>query len=705
MASLGDLDIDIDLDLSGVEDAISDLRNSLNDLTDDIDDLNNSGDDVGDDMSDSFSGFDDIVDAIPPKIQAVIVAVTAMATAAATATAAVTKMTTAIAHQEKLLSTYADSVNVSRSEFTVFSEQARRMGGDIEDVTDVLQEMNIKQTELKKSSGALFNILSRGGADIQSLTQATGSIEFFVALKKELEQLDPTMRRAAASAALGEDAFKQFGPLLLDSSKSVASLKQELKDLGVVLDTETSQQMAQLDKNIFKLNQRWRAFKKIIAGEVAPVLINVTDGLLKTAAALSDMSQIFGGAEGAVTAISAAFKTLDGVTGGFLSNIAKLPDAIAKTRDNMIEWGLITKETTKDIKDQTSAIERLGNKASEAFRKVRDGASEAAESVSDLISEGLEKMNDHIKDMRSDKITEMETEIVKLENSMIGIEEPLEQAKIEEKINDQRAAIKELRAEWARLAGEVEKAAKLQAEATGLRRRGDQGVADARSGGQETMVFSEREAQQIRNDFNKKQAKRSRQMSGPLADSISMGDDVRSRTQQPKTTQITKEAFKGQNKLAEELTNVSKATNTTIDGIQGITNSISQLKGMSDSTKAALSAVSTGLGALQGVATQLASGNIIGAALTGIGGIISTVGAAQKEKKDGDDIKDFGEEIGKSAGREMRKEIRRLIVIQGDPRRTRTREPRRDGQSFDEVTDRAVRELEDKLSQEENERG
>jgi len=151
--------------------------------------------------------------------------------------------------------------------------------------------------------------------------------------------------------------------------------------------------------------------------------------------------------------------------------------------------------------------------------------------------------------------------------------------------------------------------------------------------------------------------------------------------------------------LTQEFKTINDVTARASSGLARITSAISGLKGVSDDARRALTATSTALNSVSGIATNLASGNIVGAITAGIGGAIETVAAAQKNKnRSKKEMTDFGEEIGKSAGKEMSKNLDQLTVIQAAPRQQRA------GSAPQDRSGRDVRQAQDQLNREQEER-
>jgi hypothetical protein len=166
--------------------------------------------------------------------------------------------------------------------------------------TDALQELlyvgsltGVGMEEMAQSVGLLSRNMyaaSKGGeeqgkvfAELKiKLKDAHGQLKAADDVIAEVAEKFKVMPDGAKKTALALELFGRAGkrmiPLLNEGSEGLAELREEARDLGVVLDEETVKQGVEVEHNVKRLEALWEGIKRKAGASIFPVLKQLTDG-------------------------------------------------------------------------------------------------------------------------------------------------------------------------------------------------------------------------------------------------------------------------------------------------------------------------------------------------------------------------------------------------------------------------------------------
>ena len=97
-------------------------------------------------------------------------------------------------------------------------------------------------------------------------------------IAEKFQKMPNGAQKTALALELFGRAGKRMIPLLNEGSEGLAELRQEARDLGVVLDEETVKQGAEIKDNVERLQALWEGIKRRAGASIFPVLKQLTDG-------------------------------------------------------------------------------------------------------------------------------------------------------------------------------------------------------------------------------------------------------------------------------------------------------------------------------------------------------------------------------------------------------------------------------------------
>ena len=208
---------------------------------------------------------------------------------------------------------FADIARVSTDEIQELGFVARQTGGDTEDLTDALREMQLRLSEAAAlGSGPAVDALHLLGIELRDL-EDLDSVTTFELLRDAISQVeDPARRLFLAEELLGGSTERLQGTLAL-TAQQYAAFRREARETGQVLDEEAIRKSMELGVELGNL--------QIAFGNAAHELLvesGLVSGLTNLAEVSADALGYFVDNEavlvGALAAIAAAL-TAAGVAG------------------------------------------------------------------------------------------------------------------------------------------------------------------------------------------------------------------------------------------------------------------------------------------------------------------------------------------------------------------------------------------------------
>ena len=170
----------------------------------------------------------------------------------------------------------AQKVQMSAEALQEWQYAAKLSGMESETLVKALEKQQKSFASAKSGSASLAESYASLGLDV---TQFESSEAMLTALIDRLADCeDETTRNAVASTIFGR-SYAELAPLLNQGSKGVAALRQEARDLGIVISNDTVAAGAEAGDCLDRLNSVIDATKAKIVSGMLPGLSSVADRL------------------------------------------------------------------------------------------------------------------------------------------------------------------------------------------------------------------------------------------------------------------------------------------------------------------------------------------------------------------------------------------------------------------------------------------
>jgi len=409
---------------------------------------------------------------------------------------------------DRLVAT-ASNANTSVGElgqaFSFVAPKARAVGLSVEETSAVLGQLanaGIKSTRagrgLRSTLARLQNPTAKTKEVLDNLgvsaRNSSGQIKSFVQILKELEAAGATGKQLSK-------AFSNVGGTVVEALKPALGDLEELESKIASSEGAAAQQAETMRSSMGKQ-------MKILRGSVETLAITIGEELkpavVETSKVLTDFANAASGA------ISEDENTLLSDFATVAKDTATALRGLKIAADQVGGFGQIVEQNTPRIFGDVAAgihvvAEEVRNyrktqakakaagdsfvDSAESVKSAFMGIGDAAESVAGKVQGFVGGVADEIQDMadraqsaQKTSIAELRTEIQRLTNQKIGVDDALKLARTDDKIKNLQARIKEMKADMAETEGKAQKAATLRAEARGLRKKGGLGVEEARPG-------------------------------------------------------------------------------------------------------------------------------------------------------------------------------------------------------------------------------
>ena len=488
--------------------------------------------------------------------------------------------------------------------------------------------------QMSNTAGAIVEALAPSSQAVQQLERDLNNVGGAAKKQADLmrESLGSQLKVLTGSVeTLGISIGQKLSPVVVAVSDELTKMANEMSRSAEEAD-EAGESMGQLAENARSLTRG--------TGDLASSLEGVGTSLVGGGAFLTNFtSTVIEATEGAVglrevtdeekRGFDRLFNSFDEGTG----LVEKFSAVSLAARGELDSLGGQTDEVWQATQDLNRAVDEFGLESQQAremaaeLNKAMGRSAPAIGMMEDGFSGLAQKAREAAKAMLGANVVgqleegygKVKQQLSEAAGALDGfLTKKAEEAKAEEKANEKR---KDRALTERKITQEFEKQQGLQGfggdfqQGGGIseqeaRRRGAAGFGLARTGGAETASLTEIGL-----------STRDQQSDVPRPSGQRI-DDAVARDQR----QIQQQAQKEQR---QQMKKTGGRIEMLTGELGGLASSVSQLQGISEGTAAALGTASTALSAVGGVASQLASGNIVGAIFSGIGGIVNTVSSAQ----------------------------------------------------------------------------
>lgn len=196
---------------------------------------------------------------------------------------------------------------------------ASQSGASAETINHALTKLSMTMGEAAKGTGEAgkaFAALGVKVVDGEGKLRRTDDV--FTALATAVAKIEnPTERSAKALDVFGRAGI-QLLPLLAEGEDGLAKLRQEARDLGLVMGGEAVEAGANLNDALDSLKDTWESLKRDLAGPIIEALMPVVDGIKEWVKA--NRALIRSSITTFVRGLLVAFKAVAGVVGWLVEN-------------------------------------------------------------------------------------------------------------------------------------------------------------------------------------------------------------------------------------------------------------------------------------------------------------------------------------------------------------------------------------------------
>jgi hypothetical protein len=245
------------------------------------------------------------------------------------------------------LNDMADKTGLNVEELQELGYAAKLAGGDIDQVAAGLKHLTRNMTAASDGSGEQAKAFAKAGIAVKDADgKMRPAADVLGDIADHLQSLSKDDRPAMAMQLLGKSGA-QMVPWLKDGSEGLAKMRQEARDLGVVIGGEDIEALDNLGDDMDRLKMTMGGLKNQIVIALLPALQEVATGILDWVkanreaikntlvsvvhgmiAAFRFLAKVIGGVIDVVSALVTVFKTIGGVFAEVLGVLMDLGAAI-----------------------------------------------------------------------------------------------------------------------------------------------------------------------------------------------------------------------------------------------------------------------------------------------------------------------------------------------------------------------------------------
>lgn len=264
--------------------------------------------------------------------------------AATVAASSLAALGTSMVSNAKETASYGDNIDklsqkigISAEAFQEWDYVFSQNGADISIMESGMKKLAGAVTDAaggSKSAQEKFAALGLSVKDLQGLSQEDMFGKVIAALQQMPEGAE---RTAAASDLLGKSAM-ELGPLLNQTAEDTEALKQQARDLGMIMSNESVKDAAAFTDSMDNLSRAMKGAKNTIAANLLPGLTEITNGFANLVAGNEGATeQIQKGFENLGQSFTAAIPSItQGVTSIATAVAAVAPDIISSLGSSLL---------------------------------------------------------------------------------------------------------------------------------------------------------------------------------------------------------------------------------------------------------------------------------------------------------------------------------------------------------------------------------
>jgi hypothetical protein len=284
---------------------------------------------------------------------------------------------------------FAEKIKAAIDQADAMGKLAQRIGTTTEALSALAYEGQFVDVSMDDLTAG-FKSLNKAMLDARDPTSESAAAFQALGLNiRELQSLDPTAafakiadaftkysdgaEKAAVATALFGKGGQQLIPMLNQGADGIAAATEEAASLGLIIDTQTSKAMGDLNDQLTRLDNVSKGAAAVVAGELTPALSGLTQAMIdgqKEGGGLHDVL-IWLGKQLANLVLNFTYAT--GVVGNFFKEASSAIGAVKKFLSGDIEggksaWADSVKASQQRMSDLNDTVEITRTKMSDTYR-------------------------------------------------------------------------------------------------------------------------------------------------------------------------------------------------------------------------------------------------------------------------------------------------------------------------------------------------
>lgn len=274
-------------------------------------------------------------------------------------------MTQRIADQADEIAKHSTRIGVTIESYQELSHAMELSGGNIGEASAALRRLSGNM--LDASQGVSTAVDAFDGIGVSALT-ATGGLrsvdDVLADIADEFAQMEDGSEKTARAMELFGRSGATLIPLLNQGSAGIAEMRQEARDLGLVISTETAHAAEALNDDLTRLKGVATGFANAIASQLIPQLRVVVGSI-------EDASRSATGLQDAVADLAG------NALAGFLSALRSVASLTLSVTQSFLWWKMAYEAISLSANDSGQRVDQFGN-------SIRNSAQETAHQIDQL---------------------------------------------------------------------------------------------------------------------------------------------------------------------------------------------------------------------------------------------------------------------------------------------------------------------------------
>lgn len=333
-------------ELVSTKDRLKDLEKQSGDTGEEVENLGNDAEKAGTDMKDaekeSGKFGETLKNVVSEGAKLAAAGITAMAASATAAVASIVNAAGAAAEYGDNIDKMSQKLGMSAESYQEWDFIMQHSGSDIDKMTSSMNKLADAVQEPTDKATEAFQKLGISIEDAQKMSQE----DLFSATITALQKMESgTERTALANDLLGKSAM-DLGALLNTSAEETEAMRQQVHDLGGVMDDEAVKTAAAYQDSLQNVKTAIGGITRNIGSSFMPSMISIMDATAEVAS----------GNEEAIADVEKGILS-------FVDNLGDTADQIAETADKILPALVdgISRALPKLIQSGLKIVQTLGD--------------------------------------------------------------------------------------------------------------------------------------------------------------------------------------------------------------------------------------------------------------------------------------------------------------------------------------------------------